>query len=74
MYFKTRKGYGYGVYDNKSLARHKEDAPLFWEIRKGFMEKYGVEYDGFGKPAPEDREEELKQFKNNIDIALSVAA
>ncbi|HAR40250.1 MAG TPA: transketolase [Coprothermobacter sp.] len=73
MYFKTRKGHGYGVYDNKSHGTPiKKNAPLFWEIRKGFMEKYGVEYDGFGKPAPEDKEEELKQFKNNIDIALSV--
>jgi len=39
---------------------------------KDSWKKYGVEYDGFGKPAPEDSEEELKQFKNNIDIALSV--
>jgi len=35
MYFKTRKGYGYGVYDNKSHGTPiKKNAPLFWKSVK----------------------------------------
>jgi len=35
MYFKTRKGYGYGVYDNKSHGTPiKKNAPLFWKYVK----------------------------------------
>jgi len=69
MWFKTKKGYGYGVYDNKSHGvPHKKNSEIFWETRKPFMEKYGVEFIGFGKPAPFDPYEERKQWEENLKI------
>ncbi len=72
IWFKTRKGYGYGVYDNKSHGTpHKANSEIFWKTRKEFMEKYDVEYAGFGKPAP-DVDEFVKQTRENLKIALNV--
>ena len=46
-WFRTRKGRGYGKYDNKSHgAPHGINSEPFWRLRREFMEKYGVEYDG----------------------------
>lgn len=73
-YFKTRKGRGYLKYDNASHgAPHKMNDPLFWETKKDFQSKYGVQFVGFGEPAPKNQEEIYKQFKENIEVAMSVA-
>ena len=54
MFMRTRKGREYGKFDNKSHgAAHKMNADLFWETKRPFAEKYSVEFDGFGEPAPE---------------------
>lgn len=72
-YFKTRKGRGYLKYDNASHgAPHKMNSELFWETKKEFQDKYGVKFVGFGEPAPKTEEEIYKQFKDNIDVAMSV--
>jgi transketolase len=72
-FMKTRKGREYGVYDNKSHgAAHKMNSELFWETKRVFAEKYGVTWDGFGKPAPEDRAALMKQAANNLNVALDV--
>lgn len=61
MWFKIKKGYEYGVYDNKFYGvLYKKNLEIFWEIRKFFMEKYGVEFVGFGKFVLFDLEEEKK--------------
>jgi transketolase len=56
MWFKTRKGRGYGKYD---AASHGTPWPIhsreFWEVRKQFMARYGVEYVGVDGPAPADK-------------------
>jgi transketolase len=72
-WFKTRKGRGYLVYDNKSHgAAHKIHSEPFWTLRKQFMEKYGVQYDGVDEPAPKDPAALRAQASRNFEIALSV--
>ena len=70
---KTRKGRGYGKYDNKSHGSPwPMNAPQFWDVRKRFMETYGVAYRGFGEAAPADPAERAAQAKANLDIAFSI--
>jgi transketolase len=72
-WFKTRKGRGYLVYDNKSHGTpHKMNSDLFWKLRRGFMEKYGIEYEGLDGPAPEGQEAIRKQARRNLELAISV--
>ena len=72
-WFKTRKGRGYGKQDAASHGsvwpRH---APEFWAVRKGFMERYGVTYEGVDEAAPADAGERQAQAKRNLETALSV--
>jgi transketolase len=72
---KTRKGRGYGVYDNKSHgAAHKTNSELFWKNRKEFMAKYGVQYEGVDQGAPTEPDELKAQTEANFRIAMSVMA
>lgn len=72
-WFKTRKGRGYLKYDNKSHgAAHKINSEPFWTLRKKFMEKYGVEFEGVDRPAPEDAEAREAQAAHNFEVALGV--
>ena len=72
-WFKTRKGRGYGKYDAGSHGtpwpRH---APEFWAVRKDFMARHGVVYDGVDEPASADAEARRSQAAHNLDLALSV--
>ncbi len=73
VWCKTRKGRGYGKYDNKSHGTPwPMNAPEFWAVRKTFMEKYGVEYRGVDQPAPGSAEERMTQAKANLDAAFSI--
>ncbi len=67
-WFKTRKGRDYGVYDNKSHGTpHKPmNSPLFWETTKIFTERYGIEFEGFGQPAPATHAEQVAQTRANL--------
>ncbi len=72
-WFKTRKGRGYGKYDYSSHGTpHKLNAPEFWTVRKGFMEKYGVEYVGVDEPGPSDPAALMAQAEANLRIAIGV--
>ncbi len=72
-WFRTRKGRGYGKYDNKSHGTpHPMNAPEFWAVRCGFMEKYGVTYEGVDQPAPADPEAQQAQARANLAVAMSV--
>ena len=54
-WFVTQKGRGYGKVDAASHGTAwPMNAPQFWATRKGFMDRYGVAYEGFGSPAPAD--------------------
>jgi transketolase len=72
-WFKTRKGRGYGKYDAASHGTPwPMHAPQYWEVRKGFMERYGVEYEGVDEPPPKDAESLRAQESANFQVALGV--
>jgi transketolase len=72
-WMRTRKGRGYGKYDYASHgAPHKLNSPEFWETKRVFAEKYGVDFDGFGKPAPDDPDKLRQQFKSNLSKTIQV--
>ncbi|MCK5739812.1 transketolase, partial [bacterium] len=67
-WFKTRKGREYGIYDNKSHGMpHKPmNAPLFWEGRQAFTEKYHIEFAGSGEAAPDSHDAQVEQTRENL--------
>ncbi len=66
-WMRTRKGRDYGKYDYQSHgAPHKLNSPEYWETKRVFAEKYGVDFEGFGKPAPDDPDKLYRQVKNNM--------
>ena len=67
-WFKTKKGRDYGIYDNKSHGTpHKPiNSPGFWEQTKVFTERYGIEFDGFGKEALSTEKERVEQTGINL--------
>jgi len=72
-WFKTRKGRGYGTYDNKSHGTpHPMNSAAFWENRRAFMERHGVEYLGVDEAAPADAGEREAQARHNFEVAFGV--
>lgn len=72
VWFRTRKGRGYGKYDNKSHgAPHKYNDAAFWEARREFCEQYGVAYEGSDGDAPADRDERVAQSRENLARAAA---
>jgi transketolase len=72
-WFKTRKGRGYGKYDNKSHGTpHAMNSPEFWAVRKEFMARHGVEYAGVDEAAPKDAAEQQAQARHNFGVAMGV--
>lgn len=72
-WFRTRKGRGYLKYDNKSHGSpHPRNGAEFWTLRRQFMERYGVAYEGVGEPAPLDPAALEAQAARNYQVALSV--
>ncbi|HSM38637.1 MAG TPA: hypothetical protein VK838_04825, partial [Candidatus Limnocylindrales bacterium] len=72
-WFKTRKGRGYGKYDNKSHGSpHAMNSEPFWAVRKEFMERHAVEYAGVDQPPPSDPGELEAQARHNFEVALGV--
>ena len=70
---RTRKGRGYHKYDYKSHgAPHKRNSEEFWQCRKDFSDKYGVEWEGFGEGDPGDPEVLRHQMTANLNRALDV--
>jgi transketolase len=73
VFMKTRKGRGYLKYDYASHgAPHKMNSDLFWQTKLPFMEKYGVEFDGYNQPAPDDPAARAEQMRNNLEIVANV--
>ena len=72
-WFKTRKGRGYGTYDNKSHGTpHPMNSAAFWENRRAFMARHGVEYAGVDEAAPDDAAEREAQARRNLEVAFGV--
>jgi len=72
-WFVTQKGRGYGKVDAASHGTAwPMNAPQFWEVRKRFMDRYGVTYEGVDSPAPADPAAVQAQGAANLGIAMSV--
>ncbi len=72
VWFRTRKGRGYGKYDNASHGSpHKYNDAAFWAARDAFRETYGVDFDGRGAEPPASREDRVAQTRDNMQRALS---
>ncbi len=72
-WFRTRKGRGYGKLDAASHgAPHKQHAPEFWAVRREFMARYGVTYQGVGEAATSDRRPLPPRPKANFRTAMGV--
>ena len=73
MFMRTKKGRGYYKYDNKSHGSpHKMNHELFWKTKKDFMDKYGMEFVGYGQDAPEGSEEIRSQEYENLKLVADV--
>ncbi len=72
-WFKTRKGRGYGKYDFASHGvPHPLNSELFWNTKRPFMEKYGVEFVNFGGPAPSDPAALQAECRANLQVVIDV--
>ncbi len=74
LFARTRKGRGYLKYDYQSHGSPHTpmNSPAFWETKRPFMERYGIEFEGFGQPAPEGQEERERQTLINIQRVVSL--
>ena len=72
-WFKAIKGRGYIVTGNKSHgAAHKPNSEIFWQTKKEFADKYGVNFKGYGEGKPATAEAFREQTAENLQIALSL--
>jgi transketolase len=72
-WFRTRKGRGYGKYDAPSHGTPwPMNAEPFWAVRKEFMARHGVTYQGVDEPAPAAPAAVAAQAEANLRTAMSV--
>ena len=73
-FLRTRKGRDYLKYDYKSHgAPHSPpNSELFWETKRPFAKQYGVDFAGFGEPAPKDPEVFREQTRINLHKVIEV--
>lgn len=71
---RTRKGRGYLKYDAPSHGSPHApmNAPLYWETKRPFMERYGVSFVGYGEPAPDREADRVAQARENLERAIAV--
>ena len=75
VWFRTRKGRGYGKYDNASHGiPHGMNSPAFWETKKEFMDRYGVEFVNYGGDAPVEADALLEEFQANLKVVADTLA
>lgn len=72
-WFKTRKGRGYGKYDNQSHGSpHACNSEPFWTSRKEFALKYGAVFVNVDRPIPSDPELVQAEFRANLEAVVDV--
>jgi len=73
IWFKTRKGRGYGKFDYKSHgAPHSRNSELFWYTKAEFADKYGVKFQYLNEPAFDTYEENKKQMADCLETVFSL--
>ena len=71
-WFKTRKGRGYGKYDNKSHGTpHAMNSPEFWAVRRSSWRAMAWSTPA-SMPAPSDAAEREAQARHNFGVAMGV--
>src|ERR1035437_7495214 len=72
-WFQTRQGRGSGNPDAASHGQpHKQHSPEFWTGRRGFMDRYGVTYQGAGEAAPSEPAALRAEAEANFGAVMSV--
>lgn len=74
LFARTRKGRGYLKYDAPSHGSPHApmNAPLFWETKQPFAERYQVRFEGFGEPAPATAAARIAQTRTNLERTIAV--
>ena len=73
VWFKTRKGRGYGVYDAASHGKaHKRNGDAFWACREEFASRYGVTFDGHGDTTDGGEDAVREQTRGWFDTVFKV--
>ena len=72
-WFKTRKGRGYGKYDNMSHGTpHACNSQQFWALREEFAVKYGAEFVNVNGSIPSDPDQAKEEFRANLEAVVKV--
>jgi transketolase len=70
-WFRTQKGRGYGKQDAKSHGLpHALNSSPFWAVRREFMARYDVTYEGVDEAAPDAADARRAQEAANLQVAL----
>ncbi|MDP6570927.1 MAG: transketolase [Candidatus Marinimicrobia bacterium] len=73
LWVKTRKGRGYGKYDNASHgAPHKRNSTEFWQTKKIFAEKYGVNFRHMDVPAADAFASNREMMADSLEEVMSL--
>jgi transketolase len=73
LWFKTRKGRGYGTYDFSSHGSpHPRNGSAYWETKAEFAARYGVEFVNQGGACPEDPAGMTEEMLRNLEITASI--
>jgi len=73
LWLKTRKGRGYGKYDNASHgAAHSRNSEKFWKTKKDFADKYEVDFEHMNKEAFSDYESNRNQMADCFETVMSL--
>ena len=73
VWFKTRKGRGYGVFDAASHGKsHGRNSEMFWKCREEFAKKYDVKFEGHGDTTDPGAEACREQTKGWFKTIFSV--
>lgn len=73
LWVKTRKGRGYGKYDNASHGSpHKRNSLEFWNTKREFAENYGFQFEHIDKPGFDDYESNKKQMADTFETVFSL--
>ena len=73
IWVKTRKGRGYLKYDSASHGTpHKRNSNEFWDTKKEFSERYGVDFKYMDQPSLDNEGKNKSQMKETLESVLSL--
>ncbi len=73
LWFRTRKGRGYGTYDNASHGvPHPMNSEKYWANRKEFSDRYGAKFVNVDGSAPSDPAALTSEFRANLEAVIKV--